>query len=61
MSICYGHHIYLEEVTENVQIILSVIDSGTGMAEKYLSASSLIRIPYSKAFGKRRGIKFVNC
>ena len=61
MSICYGQHIYLQEVTENVQIILSVIDSGTGIAEKYLSAIFTYEDPIFQAFGKRRGIKFVNC
>ena len=30
--------VYLQEVTEGGQVILSVIDFGTGMAEKYLSA-----------------------
>lgn len=33
-----GQDIYLQEVTEGDQVILSVIDYGTGMAEKYLSA-----------------------
>ncbi|KFF10405.1 histidine kinase [Chryseobacterium soli] len=33
-----GQDIYLQEATEGDQIILSVIDCGTGMAEKYVSA-----------------------
>lgn len=33
-----GQDIYLQEATEGDQVILSVIDSGTGIAEKYLSA-----------------------
>lgn len=33
-----GQDIYLQEVTEGDQVILSVIDFGTGMAEKYVSA-----------------------
>lgn len=33
-----GQDVYLQEVTEGGQVILSVIDFGTGMAEKYLSA-----------------------
>lgn len=33
-----GQDVYLQEVTEGDQVILSVIDFGTGMAEKYLSA-----------------------
>lgn len=33
-----GQDIYLQEATEGNQLILSVIDSGTGIAEKYLSA-----------------------
>ncbi|MCD1116549.1 sensor histidine kinase [Chryseobacterium turcicum] len=32
-----GQDIYLQEVTEGDQVILSVVDSGTGMAEKYVS------------------------
>jgi signal transduction histidine kinase len=31
------HDIHLQEVTEDDQMIISVIDSGTGMNEKYLS------------------------
>ncbi len=33
-----GQDIYLQEVTEGDQVTLSVIDFGTGMAEKYISA-----------------------
>ncbi|MBD3907202.1 HAMP domain-containing histidine kinase [Chryseobacterium sp. Ch-15] len=33
-----GQDVYLQEVTGGDQVILSVIDFGTGMAEKYLSA-----------------------
>jgi len=33
-----GQDIYLQEATEGDQIILSVIDFGTGMAEKYVAA-----------------------
>ncbi|SDQ63801.1 Histidine kinase-, DNA gyrase B-, and HSP90-like ATPase [Chryseobacterium soldanellicola] len=32
-----GHDIHLQEVTEDHQVIISVIDFGTGMDEKYLS------------------------
>ncbi|MDQ0781424.1 sensor histidine kinase KdpD [Chryseobacterium sp. W4I1] len=32
-----GHDIHLQEVTEDHQVIISVIDFGTGMNEKYLS------------------------
>ena len=33
-----GQDIYLQEVTEDNKVIISVIDSGTGMSERYLSA-----------------------
>ena len=33
-----GHDIHLQEVTEDDQVTISVIDFGTGMNEKYLSA-----------------------
>lgn len=33
-----GQDIYLQEVTTGDQIVLSVVDSGTGIGEKYLSA-----------------------
>ncbi|WES98353.1 HAMP domain-containing sensor histidine kinase [Chryseobacterium arthrosphaerae] len=33
-----GQDVYLQEVTEGDQVILSVIDSGTGINEKYLPA-----------------------
>jgi signal transduction histidine kinase len=32
-----GHDIYLQEVTEDHQVVISVVDSGTGMDEKFLS------------------------
>lgn len=53
MSICYGQHIYLQEVTENVQIILSVIDSGTGVAEKYLSVIFTYEDPIFQGIRKK--------
>ncbi|WP_190304144.1 hypothetical protein [Paenimyroides baculatum] len=53
MSICYGQHIYLQEVTENVQILLSVIDSGTGIAEKYLSAIFTYEDPIFQGIWKK--------
>lgn len=50
-----GQDIYLQEVTEGDQVILSVIDFGTGMAEKYVSTIFTYESPIFQGTSGEKG------
>lgn len=51
-----GQDIYLQEATEDDQVILSVIDSGTGMPEKYVSAIYTYDNPIFQGTSGEKGV-----
>ena len=51
-----GQDIYLQETTEGDQVILSVIDSGTGMAEKYVFAIYTYDNPIFQGTSGEKGV-----
>lgn len=51
-----GQDIYLQEATEGDQVILSVIDSGTGMPEKYVSAIYTYDNPIFQGTSGEKGV-----
>lgn len=51
-----GQDIYLQEATEGDQVILSVIDSGTGMPEKYICAIYTYDNPIFQGTSGEKGV-----
>ncbi|MGH1517875.1 sensor histidine kinase [Chryseobacterium sp. JK1] len=51
-----GQDIYLQEATESDQTVLSVIDFGTGMAEKYVSAIFSFDNPIFQGTSGEKGV-----
>lgn len=51
-----GQDVYLQEATEDDQVILSVIDSGTGMPEKYVSAIYTYDNPIFQGTSGEKGV-----
>lgn len=52
----HGQDIYLQVATEGDQVIISVIDSGTGINEKYLSAIYTYGNPIFKGTAGEKGV-----
>ncbi|MEG1591519.1 sensor histidine kinase [Chryseobacterium sp.] len=51
-----GQDIYLQEVTEGDQVILSVVDLGTGMTEKYVSEIFTYENPVFQGTAGEKGV-----